>query len=332
MGMADPVSATPLVSVCINTYQHAPFIAQCIESALAQQTTFPFEIIIGEDESSDGTREICKQFAEKHPDKIRLLLHRRADVLYVNGKPTGRNNFMRTALAAKGKYLALCEGDDFWIATDKLQRQVDFMERSPQYSFTCAHAIKVDDNGAEKDKIPLPDRQEFDASDLARANFALTASVMFRTWQVHEIIRRPDFKKTTAGDYFLEVMAAASGPVHYFREAMVAWRIHAGSMWGNKPLAIQLLNGMFAQYLMIRNLPAGHNARAILAEVVDAAAKQLFALPSFDLQKEMQPFMDVPFRNDMLKKYNLHTGKKLKYGPHASDSFGVRLKRKLGLH
>src|SRR5689334_382568 len=91
--------AKPLVSAIVLTYQHAPYISQCLESILMQQTNFPFEIIVGEDESSDGTREICEKFAENYPDKIRLFLRSRKDVIYYNGSPTGRYNFLENLKA-----------------------------------------------------------------------------------------------------------------------------------------------------------------------------------------------------------------------------------------
>src|SRR5687767_9756561 len=104
----------PLVSVCIITYRHARYIRECVETALAQNASFPFEIVIGEDESDDGTREVCQEIAALHPDRIRLLLHRRADVVHVDGRPRGTQNLVSTVAAARGQFVALCEGDDYW--------------------------------------------------------------------------------------------------------------------------------------------------------------------------------------------------------------------------
>ena len=95
--------ATPLVSVVVTTYQHAAFIRQCLDGILMQQTNFDFEIILGEDESVDGTREICMKYAEKHPDKIRLFLRNRQDVIYIDGSATGRHNALQNIYTARGK-------------------------------------------------------------------------------------------------------------------------------------------------------------------------------------------------------------------------------------
>lgn len=132
MTAKDPV-APPLVSVLVVTYQHAAYIEPCIQGILMQRTTFPVEILIGEDESTDGTREICVRLAEEHPDRIRLFLQSRKDVMYLMGRATGRANLLHVLNRAKGKYIALCEGDDYWIDPLKLQRQVDALEADDRY-------------------------------------------------------------------------------------------------------------------------------------------------------------------------------------------------------
>ena len=125
----------PLVSVCTATYQHAEYIEECIEGILIQKTDFPFEIIIGEDESDDGTREICKNYAEKYPDKIRLFLRDRKSSCIFNDQGNRINGFNGkwTRKSARGKYIALCEGDDYWTDPLKLQKQVDFLEENSEY-------------------------------------------------------------------------------------------------------------------------------------------------------------------------------------------------------
>ena len=83
-------SVTPVISVCVQTYQHKNYIRQCLDSVLSQKTNFPFEIILGEDDSTDGTREICLEYAAKHPDLIRLFLRSEKDKIYIDGRKTGR--------------------------------------------------------------------------------------------------------------------------------------------------------------------------------------------------------------------------------------------------
>jgi len=124
---------TPLVSVVVLTYNQKDYIAECLDGILIQKVNFPIEIVLGEDESTDGTREICIEYAEKHPEIIRLFLRREKDKIYINGKKTGRFNNIESLKVTRGKYIAFCEGDDYWTDPYKLQKQVDFLERNPEY-------------------------------------------------------------------------------------------------------------------------------------------------------------------------------------------------------
>ncbi len=128
--------ALPLVSILVPTYQHAQFIDTCIRSILAQRTDFGFEVIIGEDGSTDGTLHICEGLAAEWPSTIKLIKRSRKDVMYILGRPTGRANLLQLLREAKGEFVAFCEGDDHWIDQGKLQRQVDSL-RSDAAAVGC---------------------------------------------------------------------------------------------------------------------------------------------------------------------------------------------------
>ena len=114
----------PLVSVCMTTYNHEAYLAQAIESVLAQQTSFGVELVLGEDCSTDRTPEICRDYAEKYPDRIRLV---------TSPENVGwRRNYRRTFEACRGKYVAYLDGDDWWSDPLKLQKQADLMEADPE--------------------------------------------------------------------------------------------------------------------------------------------------------------------------------------------------------
>jgi glycosyltransferase involved in cell wall biosynthesis len=114
----------PLVSVKMLTYNHMPYIVQAIECVLKQKTDFPFELVIGEDCSTDGTREIVFDYQKKYPDIIRVITS--------DENVGGKKNSYRTAKAFRGKYVAFCEGDDYWHNPEKLRKQVDYIERHPE--------------------------------------------------------------------------------------------------------------------------------------------------------------------------------------------------------
>ena len=112
---------TPLVSVCVTTYNHAKYIAQALESILRQRTSFGVEIVVGDDCSSDDTVAICQRYVEHYPDRVRLLTTPRNMGM--------RANYRRTIEAARGEYIAICDGDDFWCDDEKLQLQVAEFEK-----------------------------------------------------------------------------------------------------------------------------------------------------------------------------------------------------------
>src|ERR1700737_2056019 len=120
------------LSIAMITYNHEEFIGQAIESVLAQKVNFDYELVIGEDCSTDGTRAVILDFHRRYPDRIVPLLRERNLGLM--------GNFARTIAGCRGRYLALLEGDDYWICTDKLQRQVDFLEANPSWAICCTRA------------------------------------------------------------------------------------------------------------------------------------------------------------------------------------------------
>ena len=134
----------PLLSIVTITYNHEPYIRKCIEGILMQQVNFTMEFIIAEDCSTDGTLAICKEYAEKYPNLIQLITSENNVGVIANER--------RAMKAAKGKYIAFCEGDDYWTDQLKLQKQVDFLEEYPDYSVTfhrCKHYNVVE--GTTKD-------------------------------------------------------------------------------------------------------------------------------------------------------------------------------------
>ena len=133
--ISDPavLAKTPLVSVGMITYNHEPYIAQAIEGVLHQQTDFPIELVIGEDCSTDRTREIVFDYQQKHPDLIRVI---------TSDKNVGlKKNAWRTARARRGKYIAFCEGDDYWHHVKKLQIQVDYLESHPEVGLVHSDVV-----------------------------------------------------------------------------------------------------------------------------------------------------------------------------------------------
>lgn len=131
-----PMTNRPFVTIASTTYNMEAYIGEAIESWLAQETSFPTEIIISDDGSTDGTCDVVRAFIKEHPN-IRLI-----STGHIGKMP----NFIRSLKESKGKYVALCDGDDYWIDTHKLQKQFDFMESNPEFSecFTNSYVINTD--------------------------------------------------------------------------------------------------------------------------------------------------------------------------------------------
>lgn len=233
------VEAKPLVSICVQTFQHVDYIKDCLEGILAQKTTFPFEILLGEDYSTDGTRDICIAYAKEFPNKIKLFLHQRENNIKIGENSTGRFNFLYNVFSSQGKYIALCEGDDFWTDDYKLQKQVDFLEKNNDYGI-CFHETKVlwDDSNkslAVSLNRDFPwnnmsqDRTVYYMADVLKGPFMATASVMIR----RELF--PDkfpswINEAYSGDITFYAIILGDYKVKYLNEVMAVYRRHSGGI------------------------------------------------------------------------------------------------------
>ena len=230
------VSRNPKVSVCLITYNHENYIEQAIESVLMQRTNFDYEIIIGEDDSEDRTREIVVRYAEKYPEKIKLLLNDRANVIYINGKPTGRWNLINNLSHANGEYIALCDGDDYWTDHQKLQKQVDFMINHQQ-CVMCAHPTQMlfNSTGIFGGLVaPREVKEVFTLNEyLSQANFIQTCSLLVKNW-FHRGF--PDwYTQILLGDLALYALSALQGDIGFINEVMAVYRIHKGGVYFSYP-------------------------------------------------------------------------------------------------
>lgn len=127
-------SMQPLVSIRCCTYNHAPYIRQCLDGFVMQKTNFKFEAIVHDDASTDGTADIVREYASKYPDIIKPIYETENQYSKQDGS---LSRIMNAAVSPSAKYIALCEGDDYWTDPYKLQKQVDFLETNPEYSLCC---------------------------------------------------------------------------------------------------------------------------------------------------------------------------------------------------
>ena len=190
-----------------------------------QEIDFPIELVIGEDCSTDGTRNIVKELAEKYPNEIKTLLP--------DKNLGGRDNFRQVIAACSGEYIAILEGDDYWTSSHKLQRQVDFLERFPEYAICFHNACKVFEDGSRESKSYCRVNQKIISTleDLIVTNFIPTCSVVFRRGLFKEF---PDwYDNLRIGDWPLHIFNAQHGKIRYLNEVMGVYREHSGGLWSS---------------------------------------------------------------------------------------------------
>jgi RimJ/RimL family protein N-acetyltransferase/glycosyltransferase involved in cell wall biosynthesis len=211
------------VSVFVMTYNHDKFIAEALDGMVMQQTNFDIDIVLGDDFSTDNTRKIILEYAIKNPGKFKLLFYPKNISAAVNQIWVLKN--------CSGKYIALCEGDDFWTDPYKLQKQVDFLEANEEYVI-CFHRVYElhDGKSPELSCLNVSEKEEsYTITDLARGNFIHTPSVVFRNGLIKEFPWW--FKDSPVGDYLLYMLNAKSGRLKYFPQPMATYRRHEHGNW-----------------------------------------------------------------------------------------------------
>lgn len=212
------------LSVAIITYNQERFIEQAIESVLAQRVNFQSEVVIGEDCSTDGTRGVLLEFQRRFPGRIKLCLRER--------NIGASQNLEATLAACRGQYLAILEGDDYWTCTDKMQKQVDFLDSHPDSAICCHRVRYLDEVGsAEYDVFPPLPAGAYTIKDLLKWNFVMTCSAVLRRDVSGPL--PPCFSTMKVGDWPRFILAARHGNIELLDEIMAVYRVHPASMWSS---------------------------------------------------------------------------------------------------
>ena len=218
----------PTVSVSIITYNHKNYIGRAIDSVLAQQVNFNYEIIVGDDCSTDGTQEIVASYQQRYPNRIQTILH----PTRYQGIP-GRLNNVTNLYACRGKYIAMLDGDDYWVSPDKLQRQVDFLDQNPDYALAF-HDIKVVSDSDEADihydserRLKPHSGTTFTHEHIAEHWFIQTSTLLFRNHLIKEF---PGwFWDICSADYAIQLLVSQHGKAKYLHNLEAVRWMHAQS-------------------------------------------------------------------------------------------------------
>ncbi|KQX94904.1 hypothetical protein ASD34_22635 [Variovorax sp. Root473] len=205
-------------------YKHEEFVAQAIESILNQKVDFDLELVIGEDQGPDGTRAICEKYATQDA-RVRLLSSDRNYGVMAN--------FRRTLEACAGEYIAVCEGDDYWIDPLKLHKQLQLLDQNRDFAGSAHQALVVRRDAPDR---PFREgvRSEISVKDLIGGRQFHTASILFRKEVLTVFLPAPD---VLSADRLLNLCIAFYGKIHYSDEAMCAYRIHGAGMSSNATVA-----------------------------------------------------------------------------------------------
>lgn len=259
----------PVISIICNTYNQKKYISQALDSFLMQKVSVPFEILVHDDASTDGTSDIVREYADKYPDIVKPLIQTE-NQYSKEGLITYRYQIPR----AEGKYLAFCEGDDYWTDPEKLQIQYDYLESHPEYS-ACCHAYDMVNcdrtlierrNDADDDTdFPLPKFLNNQLEVPQLATFLARKTVFDGFSGV--------FYGIKANDMVFRIMCALNGKVHYFNRSMSAYRRFVEGSWtvrmGNNVAAISKQLEAFIPVLERLDEETDHVYHKEIAEAID---------------------------------------------------------------
>jgi glycosyltransferase involved in cell wall biosynthesis len=220
-----PEGTVPVVSIKCITYQHVNFIRDAIEGFLMQETTFPVEILIHDDASTDGTADIVRQYQAKYPQLIRTVLQ----TVNQHSQGTKFAKFLNPLL--RGEFIALCEGDDYWTSSQKLQRQVEVLD-ADRYAVGAFHQAEMRGRDGEfLDFVsPTSNASVLSFEDIVLVNNRATCSMLYRS-KSRSSESLSWAKSLPMGDWPLQVELAASGYWRFLDENMAVYRKHGGGLW-----------------------------------------------------------------------------------------------------
>jgi glycosyltransferase involved in cell wall biosynthesis len=283
----------PKVSVCVITYNQENYIKTCLESILSQKTNFDVDINIGEDCSTDSTASVIEELAGQHSSINSLDNSSNLGVL---------PNFIRTLKACKGDYIAFCEGDDYWIDEDKLQKQVDFLEQHPQYGgvstnnrwfIESEHTFK--DSNVEEGEISF--------EDLCQSNSINSQTILFKK----ELISNLDWMQgLKIGDWALHLLVTSQQPYYRLPEITTVYRVHSGGVHSLLQEESKLRNRVEVLKAVLQHLELSVERQELLRVAIQELLKKILTYNPKDkttIRKTYFEYGGGYFNKTLLKSY-----------------------------
>ena len=325
-------STIPLVTIRCITYNHEPYIRQCLEGFVMQKTNFPFEAIVHDDASTDGTAAIIREYAEKYPDIIKPIYE-------TENQYSKHDGSLRKIMDAHthGKYVAMCEGDDYWIDPLKLQKQVDFLERHQEYVLSHTAIMYyfqnidrfVQSKDAEINK-KIVDGNIFTPQSILLNNYRIqTLSVLFRRDAYFNYIDNQD--KILSSGYFLMgdtplwYALAKMGKFHFLSDVTCVYRKHSTSVTGERNLLKQYrfrLSSYELRYYL--------SQKDELSKEVKDKFEKIYAIRLMEylsLNPSFQPLFSIDMKNHKGFHYILYKRNCLRFFIETKECLFYKLKK-----
>lgn len=235
------------ISVSVITYNHEKYISKALNSVLDQTIDCEYEILIGEDQSSDNTRKIVEEYKNRYPEKIKLYCHEHPEnYIRING----RTNIINNLQQATGEYIALLDGDDYWTDPYKLQKQMQFLNSHPECTMVFHRADWLENGRISSATYGPPTVKDYYTADdlLEHSNFIPTCSVMFRRGLFGEF---PEWlSETPYLDLPLHILNAQYGKIGFINESMAVYRVHSGGVYSGRNKIYQAINNLLCYEIM----------------------------------------------------------------------------------
>jgi glycosyltransferase involved in cell wall biosynthesis len=243
-----PDNTTPLVSISCITYNHEKFIRDAIEGFINQKTTFPVEILIHDDASTDKTADIIREYELQYPTLIKPIYQ--TENRYSQGKRVGSYNRKR----AIGSYIAICEGDDYWTDPLKLEKQIEILQSNSELSMCMTAAKRIyEDKQLPTTVIRANDSDKlYFLKDILSGNPVHTATVVFRKKNLENIPKNLLFSFNF--DYVMWVELARTGPIYYLNDITSVYRVHSGGIYSSLNQVDQIKSSLKTRYTILENI------------------------------------------------------------------------------
>lgn len=285
------------VSICCLTFNHGNYIRDCLDGFVMQKTNFAFEVLLHDDASTDNTADVIKEYEEKYPNIIKPIYQNENQ--YSKGVGVTRKfNFPRV----KGEYIALCEGDDYWIDEFKLQKQVEFLDQNKQYGGVSSNNRWFFEN-ENKVEDSILDQGVITFEQLCASNKINSQTALF----TYDLLPNLDWMNgLKIGDWALHLSITSQLPYYRLRDITTLYRVHTGGVHSLLPEEQKIRNKIDVLIAVLDNLNLSYDRKVLLRASIESLLKKLIAFHPEDIKALREKYFQYGgsfFNKTLLKSY-----------------------------